>query len=290
LRWRALCRELDFWRAKIGEIARRRISPSLTSHVEFLTILRRDGIVFVEDLLDPDQVRVIVEEIGTRTDLMAARRGSGIVKRNARYLLLDPQRHAPSTRIFFDHPLMNSLARAYLSPVAALDRPAVQLKVDIGETCIVDFFHIDEWRNLISGFLFLTDVGEDQAPMIYLKGSHRQSVWRIAKEREFFHYYHRGAEGEYGNDESAYCGCLLPPELRAICELHDYAPVLCTGRAGTLMLFDNLGLHRATPLKRGQRLLLSGYWMLPPGKQRRAAVAEAPSGVGACARSEDANE
>jgi hypothetical protein len=267
--WSGIGDELAFWRAKLGEVARRRIDPSLTDHPALLDDLRRDGIILVEDVLDADQLRIMIAEIESLSDLMTARRDPAIVERNARYLLLDPACRMPSTRAFFEHPLVTGLVRAYLSAQAMLDRPAVQLKIDVGAPCIVDFFHIDEWRHLVSGFLFLSDVGEAQAPMIYLRGSHRPSRWRLAKEREFFHYYECHADGAYANDESAYCGCFLPPEARRIADRHGYAPLLCTGRAGTLMLFDNRGLHRATPLLRDHRLLLSGYWMLPPRQRRR---------------------
>lgn len=255
--------EAAFWRAKLGEAAKRRIDPVLTDFPGTLADLRRDGVAFVEDLLDAGQVGRIVEEIAANTDLMTERRDPGIVKRNARYLLLDPQARLPSTQAFFEHPLVTGVTRAYLSADAILDRPAVQLKIDVGEPCIVDFFHIDEWRHLLSGFLFLTDVGEGDGPMVYLKRSHRPSLWRLAKEREFFRYYERQPDGAYANGESAYCGCFLPPEVRKIRERHRYEPISCTGRAGTLMLFDNRGLHRATPLEHNHRLLLSGYWMLP---------------------------
>ncbi|MGH3872922.1 MAG: hypothetical protein ACRDSR_15690 [Pseudonocardiaceae bacterium] len=69
--------------------------------------------------------------------------------------------------------------------------------------------------------------------------------------------------GKYANKENPYCGCYLPPKVRRLRERYGYEPVTCTGRAGTLMLFDNLGLHRASLLRRNSRLLLSSYWMLP---------------------------
>jgi Phytanoyl-CoA dioxygenase (PhyH) len=260
--------DLQFCVDKAHEIRGRRIDPGLTDHPEHLSTLRRDGVVFIENFLERDQVCEIVEEIRTRTDLMTDRSSPGIVKRNARYLLLDPEQRLPSTRAFFDSELVSGLARAYLSPSAVPDRPAVQLKVDVGEPSIVDFFHVDEWRYLLSAFLYLTDVGADEAPMIYLKGSHRPRPWRFRKEKEFYLYYERNGAGEYVNEESPYCGCLLPTEVRALRERYGYEPVTCTGRAGTLMLFDNLGLHRASLLKRNLRLLLSSYWMLP---QRRGA-------------------
>ncbi|MGH3796662.1 MAG: phytanoyl-CoA dioxygenase family protein [Pseudonocardiaceae bacterium] len=255
--------ELRFYAAKAREFRARRVDPGLTDHPGYLSILRRDGIVFVEDFIGSERIARIIDEIRTRTDLMGDRLSPDIVKRNARYLLIDPAARLPSTRVFFDSALVSGLARAYLSKDAIPDRPAVQLKADIGEKSIVDFYHIDEWRYLLSAFLLLTDVGPDEAPMMYLKGSHRPRPWRIRKEQEFYFYYDRGDAGEYANEESPYCGCYLPTEVRRLRERYGYESVTCTGRAGTLMLFDNLGLHRASPLRRNSRLLLSSYWMLP---------------------------
>lgn len=255
--------EVRFYAAKAREFRARHVDPGLTDHPEYLSILRRDGIVFVEDFIGPGNIADIIEEIQERTGLMADRAPPDIVKRNARYLLIDPAARLPSTRVFFDSALVSGLARAYLSKDAVPDRPAVQLKADIGETSIVDFYHIDEWRYLISAFLLLTDVGPDEAPMVYLKGSHRLRPWRIRKEQEFYFYYDRDDAGEYANEESPYCGCYLPTEIRRLRERYGYEPVTCTGPAGTLMLFDNLGLHRASTLRRNFRLLLSIYWILP---------------------------
>jgi hypothetical protein len=115
---------------------------------------------------------------------------------------------------------------------------------------------------LMSAFFYLNDVGPDEAPLVYLKGSHKQSLWRIQKEREFFRYYGKDANGQYLNEESAYCGCFLPTEVRRLTERYGFRQMVCTARAGTLIIFDNLGLHRATPLKKNHRLLLSAYWKL----------------------------
>lgn len=171
--------ELRFYAAKARQFQTRRVDPRLTAHPEYLNILRRDGIVFVENFIGPENVTEIIEEIQARTDLMTDRLSPNIVKRNARYLLIDPAAHLPSTRMFFNSDVVRGLARAYLSKDAVPDRPAVQLKTDIGEASIVDLYHIDEWRYLLSAFLLLTDVGADEAPMMYLKGSHRPRLWRI---------------------------------------------------------------------------------------------------------------
>ena len=101
--------------------------------------------------------------------------------------------------------------------------------------------------------------------MIYLKGSHKPRPWRLAKQREFFRYYAKDARGNYANEESAYCGCCLPTEVRRLTERYGFQPLTCAARAGALVLFDNLGLHRATVLRKNSRLILSQYWMLPKG-------------------------
>lgn len=259
-RWRD---RLRFCRAKVSQFRARRVEPGLTDHPELLSVLRDDGIVLLEGFLSAEQVARIVDEITTATDLMGRRESPDIVKRNARYLLLDPAASVPSTSAFFDSSLVSGLARAYLSSSAVPDRPAVQLKIDPDEASIVEFFHIDEWRYLISAFLLLSDVGPGQAPLVYLKGSHKHRAWRIPKEEEFFLQYGRDADGGYSNEESPYCGCFLPTEARRIRERYGYEEVVCTARAGTLIVFDNLGLHRASRLEGDHRLLLSSYWMLP---------------------------
>jgi hypothetical protein len=255
--------DLPFYRAKLDQARMRRINPSLTSRPDVLRALRRDGVVLIENFIERGRIEEIVDEIRACTDLMTSRASPKIVKRNARYLLLDPQDCLPTTAAFFQSDFVNGLARAYLSRDAVLDRPAVQLKSDVGDPCIVDLFHIDEWRYLLSAFLFLTDVGPGEAPMVYLKGSHRQSLWRLQKEREFFAYYGRAPSGEYVNEESAYCGCYLPTEARRLRERYGFDQVTCTGKAGTLLMFDNLGLHRSSILTKKYRLVLSAYWTLP---------------------------
>lgn len=256
-------RDIAFYVAKFRHSRSRRIDPSLTDHPELLQTLRRDGVVIVDAFLDGKQVQRIVDEIHVRTDLMTTRTFPGIVKRNARYLMLNPEKYLSSVAVFFDSTLVKGLARAYLSEHVVLDRPAVQLKAEVGQSSTVDFFHIDEWRYLISAFLFLTDVGPDQAPMIYLKGSHKQTLWRLRKEKEFFFYYRRRSDGQYLNEESPYCGCYLPTEAQWLRERYGFEALTCTGKAGTLLVFDNLGLHRSSVLKENYRLILSGYWMLP---------------------------
>jgi hypothetical protein len=254
--------DLPFYLAKLKQYRKREVTPGLTEHSEHLRTLLNDGVVVIENFLTPGQIGAIQEELASRTDFLGARQGPNIVRRNARYLLLEPEA-LPSTRVFYQSPLISGLARAYLSPHAVVARPAVQLKVDVGEASYVDYYHIDEWRCLISAFAYLTDVGPEQAPLVYMRGSHKKRLWKLEKEKEFFKYYGKKADGTYINEESPYCGCVLPTEARRLRERYGFDQFVCTGSAGTLVLFDNLGLHRASVLQSGSRLLLSSYWTLP---------------------------
>jgi len=258
-----IVKDLQFCRARMAHSRARRITPSLTENRSCLQELRRDGIAVVSGFISQETVDVIVQEIWDNTDLMTDALGSDIVHRNARLILQNPEKHAPSTAAVFQDHRLRDLAKAYLSPIAVPDRPAIQLKRGIGETSAVDFYHIDEWRPLMSIFVYLSHVGADNAPMQYLKGSHKWRPWRFRREQDFFAYYGRGADGGYVNEESPYAGCLLPTDVRRLRERYGWPVISCEGEAGTMVVFDNLGLHRATPLAAGSRLLLSSYWQLP---------------------------
>lgn len=258
-----LAGDIKFALAKISLARRRQISPNLTADLHILGVLRRDGIAVIPHFLDQEKVRAIVEETRKNTDLLADAVHPDIVKRNARCLLLNPRKHVPSSTQAFDDGRVQDLAKAYLSPDAVPDREAIQVKTGTGEQSIVDLYHIDEWRPLISVFIYLTDVGADNAPMEYLVGSHHWSPWRIRLEQDFFEYYRKDANGQYANEESAYAGCILPTQASRLIERHKWRSMSCEGPAGTLVIFDNLGLHRARPLRAGERLLLSTYWQLP---------------------------
>jgi hypothetical protein len=258
-----LADDMAFCRARLAFWNARKITPELTNARQTLRDLRKDGIAIVPDFARTDLIAQITDEVTGNTDLMTTAAGPDIVHRNARLLLLNPEKHVPATTALFDDPRIRSLAQAYLSPNAAPDRPAIQLKRDIGETSAIDFYHIDEWKPLLSTFIYLSHVGPDNAPMHYLRGSHRWRPWRFRREQDFFAYYRRGSDGAYLNEESRYAGCMLPTDVRRLRERYGWTNISCEGDPGTLVIFDNLGLHRSTPLTTGLRLLLSSYWQLP---------------------------
>lgn len=252
----------EYYADKFRQLIKRAARTESTSNV--VRALRTDGVVLVPAFVDARTLAALVTEVSGNSAFFAGEVGGNIVERNSRYLWLDPKAELPRcSEVFFDSPRIRSLAAEYLGRHAVPSRPAVQLKNAVGAASIVDFYHIDEWRYLISAFLFLEEVGRDNAPMIYLKRSHRFRPWRIRKEQDFYYLYGRDEHGKYTNEESPFSGCVLPTDARRLADRHGYEEFHCTGPAGSLLLFDNLGLHRATPLMAGRRLILSTYWTIP---------------------------
>lgn len=248
---------------KLKQARKRRVRTTSGAFPDVVRSLRRDGVAFLPGFVDPATLASLMVEVSANKALFAGEVGGDIVERNGRYLWLEPERDLPRcAEAFFDSPRVRALCTDYLGDHAVPSRPAVQLKSKVGAQSIVDFFHIDEWRYLMSAFLFLEDIGDENAPMVYLKRSHKFRPWRIRKEQDFYYFYDRDQQGDYRNEESAYSGCVLPTDARRIVERYGYQEFRCTGPAASLLLFDNLGLHRATPLLAGRRLILSTYWTI----------------------------
>lgn len=64
-----------------------------------------------------------------------------------------------------------------------------------------------------------------------------------------------------GDTDIWYLGCFWPDEVAQLRNDFGYSDVSCAGRAGTLVVFDGRGLHRATALQSGRRLVLTSYWI-----------------------------
>ena len=59
----------------------------------------------------------------------------------------------------------------------------------------------------------------------------------------------------------AFVGCYWPYEVNELKDAYGLEDVACTGTAGTLVLFDARGIHRATELHSAYRKLLIRYWI-----------------------------
>ena len=231
-----------------------RSRPELTARRDLLDALDRDGIVVLPDYLPREQVD---EMLAAAHDTMErARRGElegdaftvqpEIVVRVARADHL-----VPATKPFFDDEVIRGVFEAYISPDIASYRHELEYRFGLSQMAQADLWHFDNWRPICKAFLYLVDVGEDNAPFRYLKGTHKNAPWRRRYELE---YDVQGPTGRFGH--------YFPQEIRALREEHGWEELVCTGTAGTLILADFRGLHRGTPLQDGRRVLLNNTFDL----------------------------
>lgn len=94
-------------------------------------------------------------------------------------------------------------------------------------------------------FLFLTDVGMDNGPLSYIKGSHqRKNIEAFAK------CVGKSTDQYRFTDEEV---------EKAVGEL-GLQPEFLTCSAGTLVMADTRGLHRGIPILEGTRVALTSYY------------------------------
>lgn len=237
----------------------RKTPKSGNGYGEHLDALRRDGIAFV-----PDFVSAIAAD-AIRRDIEGADQAhsSDIDTRYSAMLVKNLDEVSETAKEFFEHPLLSTVAAAAVGIDAYPVRRTGRVESEVGRARPTDMHHFDEWRPKLKFFLYVEDVGEEQAPLVYLRGSHRFRAWRIDKEREYYDYHRVDNDGNYVNDEADFCGHVLLPQVRALKERYGYEEVVCTAKKGTLIAFDSRGLHRSTPLESGRRTVASVTYVLP---------------------------
>lgn len=113
--------------------------------------------------------------------------------------------------------------------------------------------HADSFQPALKAWLFLTDVAEDQGPLIYVCGSHRLTPQRLAWERE------RSVTVLASGDRLSQRGSLRIDE-RELAALGLPPPTPFAVRANTLVMIDTFGFHARGPSARpGVRVELWAY-------------------------------
>ncbi len=224
--------------------------PSLTNMKEELAILQRDGVIAIPGFFDEETTRRMVSEVEPALEQLKAGTFTGKNRtlreeRYGVYRMWDIDTICPATRALFDHAGIESLARAYISKDATSYQKMGELRPDPKRVSIADHPHIDDWKMRFKSFLYLTDVGPEQAPFRYFVRSHRDAPWRRTLEAR---YYREGSNGGYLNERER----SFVPQM--------YEEKIFTGKAGTLILADLRGLHRGTPLVHGKRITLVNYF------------------------------
>lgn len=227
---------------------------SLSESGELFDTLTREGIVIIPDFFDCEQVRAMLAAVPALESFQKSPEG------DRAYLYPNAERIA-AFKPFFESTLVTSLVRAYISPKAMAVRRTIGIKIVPGPIATFEmFYHMDTWKQRLKAWCYLEDVGPDQAPMVYLRRSHQPGIWRLSTEVEIALRYRTTPAG-FATEDSFYRGCFWPHHVDALKKRYGFSDVLCTGSAGTLVVFDGRGLHRATPLHNGRRVVLLSYWM-----------------------------
>lgn len=228
------------------------VNPNLTPHKNYLNQLLKDGYLVIENFFEPAVIEAIVEEI--HEPLMQVKEGTykGPCARErfvqeGTYRLKQIDTISETSKQFYEHAMINSLARAYVAPNVQSYVRMAELKVKVDGLKEVDLPHMDDWKHRFKAFLYLSDVGERQAPFVFYKGSTIQGMWRFRKELE-----HR----KYGGPGPI----LTPSYLAYFSKKYGFEERIITGKAGTLILFDGRGIHRGTPLREGSRMVMANYF------------------------------
>jgi Phytanoyl-CoA dioxygenase (PhyH) len=165
---------------------------------------------------------------------------------------------------FFNNSSLINLVKSYISQDAVMYRAFARVKLDTGPvSSFENFYHFDSYKKRIKVFLYLTNVNKFNAPISYMKGSHRVGFWRIKRELEMFCQYKKDTYGYSANQESSYLGCYWPHEAKKMQEQMKFQPITCVGKAGTVIIFDGKGIHMANQLLAQRRAVLVSHWIQP---------------------------
>ena len=115
---------------------------------------------------------------------------------------------------------------------------------------ISDSWHFDDWKHRLKAMVYLTDVGIDESPLSYLRGSHDLNYrGRFEKEFDYFIY----------NKNSEF-GYLSEKFVEDICNENSMEKITIEGSAGDLILFDSRGIHKRTRPNGRERYSFSTFF------------------------------
>lgn len=230
-----------------------KVDPSLTDRQDILSTLVKDGVCVVPDAVSREHCQQMIAELEEHLASLAAGTYAGAQTRHKfldAYRLHDVDKLSPTARDrFYQLPLINDMARAYVSKQVIGYRKEADFKaasIHGNQFLQSELPHFDDWRHRFKAFLYLTDVGEKNAPFTYYTGTHTYSRWN---RRYYLEYEMDGPDGRYGH--------FFPQEMRLLTQRYGFEEKICTGSAGTLIFTDTRGIHRGTTLLEGRRIMLN---------------------------------
>lgn len=226
---------------------------------ELMASIIEDGVAIIREFLPRNVVQRITGDVRPSIEAVADDRYEGPLKtlRNddeGLFRLYGVEESlSPRSRAFYESTFIAELADALTATGMHSRDRYLDYKAKIGGRDPNVDYHIDHWKLRFKAFLLLQDVFDDEAPFVYVIGSHREERWR---RRWDWGYQHREAAG----------ALLRPEQVQRIRRRYGFEERVFTGNAGDLILANTRGIHRGTVLKRGTRLQLVNLFAMngPP--------------------------
>jgi hypothetical protein len=239
----------------------RQVAPSSMpiSIREPLQEIQAEGICSIPDFLDQKTALAVLEEAARLKEDLEFKPLRGD---NEEFL-------TQGNRRIVDGPIFEALAQN--QRLLELARGAVNRPLRERPSCFLDcyqsgaegqrpndieaFFHSDTYYPTIKAWYLLRDLGLENGPFVYARGSHRLTPWRWRHEYRksvLTARLNRGLEipaeflGEAGDARRV---ILDEEEIALVCN----RPIQVTGKAGTLIVANNFGFHRRGTFQPNQR-------------------------------------
>jgi hypothetical protein len=151
----------------------------------------------------------------------------------------------PLARLIVEDTRLLSIARRYLGAPFRTQSNYLDFKPDIGKHDYTTVPHMDTWSSQVKIFTLLVDVDECTAPLVYWRRSHRDMPWR--HDLDYLNF----TESELGSAGVCPPSYVRAREGRAPEQLEEF---IATGKAGTVIIADVRGIHRASNLCHNYRL------------------------------------
>ena len=172
--------------------------------------------------------------------------------------VLDIHKLVPKAWEYFGNPFMMDAFQGYAAQNLTAHQYMVDWRSGVGLTTDTDEWHFDDPYPAfkLKAFLYLNDVGIENGPFCYIPGTHINARWRKWKNRD-----------AYVNQQSGDWGQFTANHVSVAKKRYGFKDKACTGKRGTLILFDSGGLHRSSVVRSGERYVLCPYYEIVPRKR-----------------------
>ncbi|MCI2230335.1 hypothetical protein MC378_14240 [Polaribacter sp. MSW13] len=217
--------------------------------------LLKEGVVVIENYIDKNKLKSFYKNIPSENEMRLSPEGT-------KTRFVSTAIKIDGLRSFFEDDFIRKTFLKIIGKDSYQLRSTVQKRDFIGHTgAFEQFFHSDTWQHRLKAFLYITDVGQGNAPLVYVKKSQNFSFFRFKLAKELWKFSSTGSDSFLHDEDSQFAGTLFPHQSNNFIRNKNLQQFEILGKAGTLVLFDARGLHKSKPLLTGERIILSSYWI-----------------------------